>query len=288
MFRSFGLAVSKGTRPRNRGASESSSVTTTFDEFGSLPQVKYAYQGIARSRQIVAFRRQNSTVVAYALPSSDSLQQSLGCKPLYILVAPQSGDNVCHHILLTGIAGDCRTIVRHMKQVVLNHTMEFDTAPTGSYLASKLGALMQSHTSGGGRLLAAHCFLISTPAWGIARASDTAASSPGEKPQPAHNSCGSGTIYEVSATGSVSQVQGGTAGAKHMQRARQLLEDRYNSSSEWTVESCKALCADLFNATLGVLDGDKEDGGVNTEVESYANTSFYFLEIPDAASTVHF
>lgn len=266
VFMSFGLSVSKGTRPRKRVTNEITSVTTVFDEFGSLPQVKYAYQAISHSRRVATFRRQNATVVAYTLPSGDGLQQSIGCKPLYMLEVPlESGP--CHHLLLTGIAGDCRIVVRHMKQMVLNHTMEFDASPSGDYLAAKLGSLLQSHTSGGGRLLAAHCFLISTPHASIDDSTGTSITT-----EPASK----GTIFEVSATGSVSQVQGGTAGGMHMQHARRLLEERYEA--ELSVNSSRALLFDVFNATSGTNDRDEE---VSLQHNEHSGPSFHYVEIPD-------
>mmetsp|Transcript_29934 Transcript_29934/g.66212 ORF Transcript_29934/g.66212 Transcript_29934/m.66212 type:complete len:387 (-) Transcript_29934:35-1195(-) len=142
----------------------------SFDEFGALPQVQNAYAAINRAKPVVAFRTANATVVAFRLYESESKQLfvSMGCDPLQSLTSaewvPGSSDRRRQHFLLvSGIAGDCRMLSRHAKELVLNHTVAFAAPPTGLYIAERLGAYLQGHTAGSSRPLACHCFVISTP-----------------------------------------------------------------------------------------------------------------------------
>ena len=130
----FSLAVSKGrSRP-------SGDAVVEFDEFGGIPQLKNTFKAVAKASVIVAIRSVNATVLSYTAKNSSSLQVPVGAQPLNGFIDSKQ------YMLITGLAGDARTVIRHAKQVALNYTVAFDTAPTGRFIAHEVGRFLQEHT----------------------------------------------------------------------------------------------------------------------------------------------
>jgi 20S proteasome alpha/beta subunit len=305
---SYLLAVSKGTKPRNRIAVEEGiEISTTFDEFGSLPEVQNVYQAISCSKQILVLRMPNASFVAIEMPTTSisSSQIAVGCNPIYPL-----GDSVYQsvrsvsidveegkpstasrttffpslHLLLTGIAGDCRVVVRFLKQLVLNHSIDFGCQPTGSYVAEQLGLFLQSRAGGGGggsRMLATHCYIISSK-----QKETTSIDSfvTGNSFAEVLQRQKQGTVFEVSAVGSVSEVLAGTTGGKVLHVSRKVLDERYKLN--FTLEECKNLAYKVFRP----LENDhkkvpfsnlESNGSENHQGDTEPPVRFRYLIIPD-------
>jgi 20S proteasome alpha/beta subunit len=265
----LGSSVSRGARSRSRAIVETR--PSLYNEYGQIPQVQNAYKSISHGKQIVTFRTNNSTVVAYDRRKPEqSLLISSGCKPFY-MITPGSGSSARHHVLLTGVAGDCRRVVRYLKQLALNHSVEFEVAPTAEYLSTRLGEYLQSHLSGGGagRMLACHCYLISDTVdngW-----SETAGANPVEGNRTA-------TVYEITAVGGVSRVLAGTAGGSNTQQARLMLEASCTSVKSGS--SSRALVHDIFSArssTAGSGGGDSYD----REDDKLTPPAYEYIELFD-------
>lgn len=192
----LGLSVSI----RRPGSRQKEPMFVDFDEFGSLPQLKNVYAAIGRCPTIVIARAANSTIVGYNKPQvSSPLQIEYGGSLFNTLVKNST------YMLVTGIGGDCRIITKYAKQLAINHTIEFNSNPTGLYVATKIGAFLQRMTiTNGVRPYAVHTYII--------------------------DSCSqldkSGKIYEIDAFGNIEQVYGGVAGSNHI-KCRQLLLSQY-------------------------------------------------------------
>ena len=238
----FGLSVSKGNRPRVYR--QDIEQPTLYDQYGSIPQVKNAYQAISKARPVVTLRTENSTIVAFKTDQTNLLRLFSGCKPLYLISSPLAHTQR-HHILLTGVAGDCRMVVRFVKQLVLNHTAEFSASPTGHYIATNLGEYLQSCMSGteAGRILAAHCFIISSPS--------------SQKRETGLELAPAGSIYEITAVGGVSQISAGLAGGEVMQLGKQLLLDQYKLNM--TAMDRKSMIESVFKTMLKAAAAEADD-----------------------------
>jgi len=228
--RSFSFAVSRNNRrQKNKNAIPTWNLHADYDADESISN---AYKAISNSKQVATFRSQNRTVIAYGVTSlaGPLMQESLGCKPLHTLLPSKNHANQ-QYLLITGVSGDCRSAVRYLKQVALNHTFDFIVPPSGEYLANKLGSYLQEQR--GNRPLAVHAFIIS-PYKSQAQKKAAIVEIP--------------SIFEVGATGTVSRVRGGTIGGPHMQKARQYLESNYKDSQ--TDEEVKCLLSKLFDPQL--------------------------------------
>jgi 20S proteasome alpha/beta subunit len=267
----LGLSVSRGARSRSRARVESR--PSLYDEYGQIPQVQNAYRAISRGKQIVTFRTNNSTVVAYEVGNPErSLLVSSGCKPFY-MISPGSANSTGHHVLLTGVAGDCRTVVRYLKQLALNHTVEFEVAPSAEYLSNRLGEYLQSYLSGGaaGRMLACHCYLISD----FVDKTDGSAEREGAE-RGGHRV---GSIYEVTAVGGVSRVLAGTVGGSNVQAARRALEAGYTTPQPQSGNSSRALVQEIFRARGAPASSD--DSGDSGGEDKLAPPAFQYIELFD-------
>eukprot|EP01032_Pedospumella_encystans_P028022 gene28022-31651_t len=186
--RSFSFAVSRNNK---RQTNKNDIPAWNFHgDYDADESISNAYKAISSSKQVVTFRSQNRTIIAHGVTpvGGPLIQESLGCRPLHTLL-PIDGNNTNQkYLLITGVAGDCRSAVRYLKQVALNHTFEFVVPPSGEYLANKLGAYLQEQR--GSRPLAVHAFVIS----------------------PCNSRAEIPAIFEVGATGSVNSVRGGTIG----------------------------------------------------------------------------
>lgn len=192
----LGLSVSI----RRPGSRQKEPIFVDFDEFGSLPQLKNVYAVIGRSPTIVIMRTENGTIVGYnKLQVSSPLQIEYGGSLFNPLIKNST------FMLVTGMGGDCRVVTKYAKQVAINHTIEFNSNPTGLYIATKIGGFLQRMTiTNGVRPYAVHTFIIDSDS----------------KPDNA------GKIYEVDAFGNIEQVYGGIAGSNHI-KCREILLSQY-------------------------------------------------------------
>ena len=240
----LGMAVSRSNRqrPNSSRAVRIETQPTIYDEYGSIPQVRHCYKAIARASPVVVFRRENVTVVGYGIRRNENgLQIGRGFEPIHTISLPIDRTKVRHHIVLTGQIGDCRTIVKFVKQVALNHTVDFEAAPSAEYLATSLGEFMQSYMSSAGRMLAAQCYIISS------RFSSQYDQILKDKEDSQRRSCANidadttvtrntnseaiitgiavpmGTLYEVTAVGGVERVVSGVIGGQHLLAAKKIL-----------------------------------------------------------------
>ena len=226
----FSLAVSKG---RNRPSGDA---VVEFDEFGGIPQLKNTYKAVAKASVIVAIRSVNATVLSYTAKNSSSLQVPVGAQSLNGFIDSNQ------YMLITGLAGDARTVIRHAKQVALNYTVAFDTAPTGRFLAHEVGKFLQEHTVRSGmRPLACHVFVAD-----------------GAKEK---------SLYEIDAAGNIAQIWAGVAGG-NMAAGRNILLDHLNGTAISSVEQAKDIADQIFlahsTARGKLLEGFRDENDENT------------------------
>jgi 20S proteasome alpha/beta subunit len=214
----FSLAVSKSARNRPSGEA-----VVEFDEFGGLPQLLNTYQAIAKSSTIVAIRSTNATLLSYTAKNVSTLQIPIGAQSLNSLNNPQQ------YLLITGLAGDARSVIRHAKQVALNYTIAFESVPSGRYIAEEVGKFLQGYTvQAGMRPLACHTFI---------------ADGVNEK-----------SLYEIDAAGNVAQIWAGVAGG-NMAAGRNILESRLNC----TAVSSIAIAEELSDSILSVSSAKQKN-----------------------------
>lgn len=229
------LAVSKGrSRP-------SGDAVVEFDEFGGLPQLEMTYRAIGKASSIVAIRSVNATILSYTVNNSSSIRVPVGAQTLNQL------NNPWQYLLITGLAGDARCVIRHAKQVVLNYTMEFDAIPTGKFIAYEVGKFLQEYTvKGGMRPLACHLFI---------------ADSYIEK-----------SLYEIDAAGNVAQIWAGVGGS-NMACGRNILEGHLDGAAVSSVEKAKYI-AEL---ALEISSGEREEliDILNTSNEIDSTNDFF-------------
>jgi len=231
-----GLAVTSG----RRGGDNSRVVE--YDEFGGLPQLENTYRAIGKASTIVALRTaENATVVSYLKPKHSAMEVPIGAQLLNGLVNP------FQHLLVTGMAGDARLVTKYARQVVLNHTVAFEAAPSGTYLANEIGSYLQGFTvRGGTRPLAVHCYVVD----GLVEHS----------------------LHEVDAAGNVAQVWAGVAG-EHAKKGRDVLAARLNGTAVATVEVAKELAAAALQVPMDVrrrAEADEDDAAAEGGAEGGA------------------
>jgi 20S proteasome alpha/beta subunit len=159
-------------------------------------------------------------------------------------------------LLITGLAGDARSVVRHAKQVVLNHTVAFDTVPTGYFIAHEVGKYLQEFTvNGRTRPLACHVFI---------------ADGFNEK-----------SLYEIDAAGNVAQIWAGVGG-KYMESGRDILEDCLNGAAVFSVEEARTIAESILQGNgskkkMLFLDGEVTEDSENIVVDGTYNTVHFAL-----------
>lgn len=211
----FSLAVSKSAR-NNRPSGDA---VVEFDEFGGLPQLQNTYRAIAKSSTVVAIRSTNATLLSYTAKNVSTLQIPVGAQLLNSLYSPQQ------YLLITGLAGDARCVIRHAKQVALNYTIAFDTAPTGRHIAYEVGKFLQGYTvQAGMRPLACHAFI---------------ADCANEK-----------ALFEIDAAGNVAQIWAGVAGS-NMAGGRSILEARLNCSAISSIVIAEEIADSILQLSIG-------------------------------------
>ncbi|RYH23050.1 hypothetical protein EON65_18330 [archaeon] len=175
-----------------------SEVTNYVDQYGEMEHIRDAIKAAGLGTSIAVFRTcDNETVAALLSDVEQKLLVPVGAQVLKT-VHPHL------HILLTGFAGDCRSILRHARQIVSNHSIDYGVAPSGRYLSVKIGEHVLQYSRGStGRALAVQLFVIHTPANGAS------------------------SIYGVDSSGMVHSVSAGLAGKMH-KAAYDVLVRYYN------------------------------------------------------------
>ena len=204
----FSLAVSSG---RSRS---SESAVVEFDEFGGLPQLENTYRAIGKASSIVALRSVNATILSYMERNSSSIQIPVGAQSLNRL------NNPLQYLLITGLSGDARCVVRHAKQVALNYTIAFDSPPPGRFIAHEVGKFLQQFTTRGGtRPLACHLFIA--------------------------DNLIDNSLYEIDAAGNVAQVWAGVGGS-NMVTGRNILNNCLNGTAISSIEEAKVIAENIL------------------------------------------
>jgi 20S proteasome alpha/beta subunit len=158
----------------------------------SIPQITHAIEA-TRSipRTVVVVRLKNETLVAVvddATAHDDirPLQIPIGHHTVSVLAQPNL------HLVVLGLAGDCRALHRHLREVVVNHTVAIAAVPPLSSVAKAVGDYLQSHIHSPDRPLACHAFVFDTTPYRLLQ------------PRP--------QVYEISPSGEVHAVCAGVAG----------------------------------------------------------------------------
>ena len=260
VFRALlGASVSKYT---HKGKKTTKEVSVIIDHYGELLAVQNCYRAIDKARQVVVMRSgQNSTVIAIAQSESCSLLQPIGCRSISNLnrhnfLSSGFGDeamacgnkHIQHHLLLTGLAGDCRQVLRFAQEAMLNHTYTHSSVPSGPFLAECIGNYMQQFTlMQSPRPLGCHAFLITTT--GDLAHVDQSDRSTGFASR--------GTIFELHASGTVRQINAGCAGL-HMEKGNRILRQEYDGPASMSMGKCQALINKMFSfnkASGGIVEG---------------------------------
>lgn len=229
---------------------------TNFDEFGALPQMKNVYAAISNARKVIVLRVANGTLVSYDdfdESRKNKLQFPLGGQIVNMLINPRN------FLVVTGVIGDCRLVVKIARQIVLNHTIEYDIVPSGEYLTKEISSYIQKMTfESGSRPLGCHAFVI--------------------------NTAPNGTIHEISASGAFSSVFAGTAGGKKMDESNAQLVELYhsylkkNSNNEICLDDAKQISQEVLkHAKKELFSVDKADADLDS-----SQTSVRFAFIPDS------
>lgn len=317
IFRSFMFSVSKYYKKQSyyqRTTEEETSSddtvlsTNLFDEYGDIPSIKEAYNQITKAKQIVVLRTINSTIIGYQLDSSANtrLEYSIGCKSFYMLQSPR------HHILITGVIPDCRSVVRYTKQIVLNHTIEYASLPSGYYIAQRLSEYLQSSSISSSRPLACHTFIIDSgyntdkiylyPNKTSVNSNETTSYGNSTTIELSSNLIDNnnsndlsnldfekifhskimtmGKIYEVSAVGAYCEILSGSGG-NHMIEGKKILQKEYTLETFLSLNKSLTLLNKIFNHTNNVNDDREENIDLSSSITSHINTIYQYLILPD-------
>ncbi len=108
-------------------------------------------------RTLLVLRSANSTIVAFTAPSEMGLLIPIGSAVVTPLVSPHI------HLAVTGWAGDGRKLRRYLREVTVNHTVNFAGPPSARYLAEKASEYVSYFSRGKNfRNLACHAFILDT------------------------------------------------------------------------------------------------------------------------------
>jgi len=180
---------------------DSDAALPSFDFDGSLSLMTSINEVMDSASPIVVFRPSglNATVVATLDKDQPSLIQPVGCQYMNGLFTPWQS------LVVTGYMSDCRAVVRHLREVALNHTFAYDAPASSMLLANALSSFFQrALMRPGARPLACHAFLVDT----------------NEK-----------IVVEIDAMGGYSSVTGGVAGMNE-KLGRQLLEEEISKKEK--------------------------------------------------------
>ena len=186
---------------------------TYFDEFGQIPQLQNTVKAVEKAHTISAVRTTNGTLISFPSSNSSYLEISVGVRPFCSLVNPWQ------HLLITGLAADCRLIVRHACESALNHTVAFGAPPSANYITMTISKQVQGYTTnvGGVRPLACHVFVIDSLR---------------------------GELYEIDCAGTISRTLGGVGG-KGAVAGREFLEKNYSPNA--TIDDMKVLVRNMLH-----------------------------------------
>ena len=245
------LAVSSGGRSR-----AAADPVVEFDEFGGLPQLENTYRAISKASTIVAMRCVNGTLLSYSARNSSSLQIPMGAQPLNSLIHPGQ------YLLITGLAGDARCVIRHAKQTALNYTTAFDSAPTGYYIAQEIGKFLQEYTVRGGmRPLACHIFVA--------------------------DSAKERSLYEIDAAGNVAQIWAGVGGGD-MIAGRGILESHLNGTAIYSIKLAEEIAESILQCKRDRINqgggmqspsDDVDDNDTNKDGDTFQTVHFVLNDL---------
>jgi 20S proteasome alpha/beta subunit len=286
------LAVSFGTSLRRRSHSarkkeQRARSVSRNDEVGVdlvMPAVEHAKEAIESvPRTLVVMRTKNCTIVAFTAPAEMGLLIPVSTSTVVPLVTPHI------HMAVTGWAADNRLLRRYLREIVVNHTMEFVAPPSARFLAEKAGKFMERHVFGNGRLLASHAFIIDT------RSRSLPSAEPASTNQTCHDTSNTTQtfrdydatdiieemkrpiIYEIDPEGTVKAVLAGVAGRKRahvfqklesnlLDRIDQEMNDNQNKNiysvlGMMTSEDAQNLIGGLLEDVVKSKSSDSRDVG---------------------------
>lgn len=234
-------------RTSNPSSSDSDSTAVTFDRFGGLGAVEDAYELIKQASPIAVLRSDNSTIIAFTTAGPDALQVPI------ILPLNKLSNHPSLHLLMTGISGDCRAVIRFAKETVLNDTVSFLSSPRGYIVARSIADYMQSSTQGTSRPLACHAFIIDAT---------------------------HGEVFQVNAAGILSEVIGGAAG-RNMVNGIQILEQHLLVNELNVTKDAEATVVDAMEKMINLHDIKLDDGNLPPIDGFSRRASKVVLRIPD-------
>ena len=77
----FSLLQGSVLRPSPNSGRRRKEAASVFDEYGSIPEIAYAYTAIEQASPVIAFRTRNETIVAFMVPAA-GLEVPLGARAL--------------------------------------------------------------------------------------------------------------------------------------------------------------------------------------------------------------
>ena len=234
------LAVSNRYKKKVRQNSDMAGIESTiFPESGGVEAIEKAYKAVNQAKTVVVLKTACNTVVCgYQINNSSRvLQTPMSSTGYYPLSTSQ-------YILITGLVGDCREVLKYAAQLYSNHLFDLDTVScTSSYLAKKISLLLQKGS--GDRPFACHMFIVDTRP-GIDSAFSALAG-----PQ----------IFEITAAGAISVVEAGVIG-KGMLNGRRILGEY--SSSNIQLEDAKKLINHIISGETSSRNTDTSASASST------------------------
>jgi 20S proteasome alpha/beta subunit len=233
------LAVSN--RARRQARQRFPAAFIQYPESGGLEHIQNAYQAVSCCSQIAALCVKDHIILAYQNHNTSVLNVPLSSRLLTKL------DISGNYILLTGIAGDCREIVKLAKKIDIDHSFQFYAPCSSLYLARALSAHLA--TGYAARPCACHVYVISP-----------------------HDG---GSIYEIACSGLLSKVRAGTAG-RNMLAGRSLLEKHYHP--RMNISEGVLLLNNLFAKTIP--EGAIKDINESIKFDDTLPADIFVHEIP--------
>jgi len=213
---------------RRRGSDRSKEdPNLTFDSLGRLSAVEDSVDMIKKCSPIVVIRSKNSTIASFVANDPESIQYPI-IQPLNSICS----DNI--KILITGVSGDCRYLIKHAKVISLNYTATFESQPRGLYIAKELASFVQLFTFASSRPLCCHAFIIDLQT---------------------HQ------IFQINTAGILTEVLGGVAGSG-MDAGEVNLIDSISSNNIITEDIGKLIVNETMNL---MLNSNKYNGDENRE-----------------------
>lgn len=198
---------------------KSSNDKTKYDEFGHIPQLDNAQKALNNAKTVVVVRVSNGTIVGMIEDwTTKGLVVSQGGK----VITSLTGFKPHLYLVMTGLVGDGRYIIRKARELFIDHVVDFDRNIPPRILCSKLGDELMNLLMGGGRPLAVHLFILSDK-----------------------------KVWQVECNSAITQIYAGAAGQGRDEALKQL-SSRYNSSL--TQIDGTALVEEILRAQLKAPD----------------------------------